>query len=75
MTFFKKKIGLLYLFYIMFHIHTQSLRLKLFSNRSLLGWQAEINFGNSVIKTALAVLCVILLRVNAISGNVNFSLF
>ncbi len=60
----------------MFHIHTQSLRLNCLVTDHCLVGKLKLIFGNSVIETALAVLySVILLRVNAISGNVNFSLF
>ncbi len=57
--------------------HTHSIiRDKLFSNRSFLDWHVEINLGYIVIETALAMLySVILSRVNAIRGNVKFSLF
>ncbi len=51
--------------------HTHSIiRVKLFSNRSLLGWHVELYLGYIVIETALAMLySVILSRVNAINGG------
>ncbi len=63
-------IGLLYLFYIMFNIHTQSLGLNCLVTDHCLVGMLNIYLGYIVIETALAMLySVILSRVNAINGE------